>query len=437
MASKHIGSIAVGVEASYGSVSGGVPGALALASAFVSMELADRAQITPYGDTVATERMDARDGFYGLPPEAVVNATAGPMRRATITLDAWFRPIGGPGAIAAYAGHPLYRLLRTRFDEHLPAVGASDPVAAPLGTVNQFTPTVAGDYTIGEVLRLVTAAAPAMSRYTTVTDKTVAPLVICSPALDVAPPVGTIVYPLPTLHIPRNFYPTTFPTCALRINGANYQYECYGVVMTSLTITGVSDDGRAVRVSMELDAGWLVDKLDGYTPVDILPEVVAAGSICHSLAADAVISADVGTSAPAAVARTFTPCLDAWTLKVTWTMVYPGCGSSWLGRSTPEAVDMDVELEMVLSDYDASWELAGDFAARRQRTVLLGFSGGDGGPGEGGAICIPAAYQKVDGFKPTTDGDSLRQRLVYGAGRYSGDDDTTTLANSILRIAFG
>jgi hypothetical protein len=434
MASKYIGSIAVGVETSFGSVANGTPGALALASGYVSMELADRAQITPYGETVATERMDARDGFYGVPPEAVKGLGV-IMRRAKVTIDAWVRPIGGPvGAIATYAGHPLYRLLRTRFDEHLPAVGASDPVAAPLGTVTQFSPTVAGDYTIGEVLRIVTAAAPSVSRYTTVTDKTGAPLVICSPALNVAPPVGSTVYPLPTLHIPRAGS-TSLKTCALQINGTIYQYDCYGVVMESLTLTGVSDDGRNVRASMVLDCSWVFDQ-EG--PVSgPVPEVVAAGSLCHSLAADSVISEDAGTTTPATLARKFTPCLDAWTLKVSWTMVYPGCGASWLGRSTPEAVDMDVELEMVLSEYDTSWDLAADFGARTQRTVLLGFSGGDDGPGEGGAVVIPAAYQKVDGFKPTTDGESLRQKLVYGAGRYSGDDDTTGLANSILRIALG
>lgn len=436
--SKHIGSIAVGIENNYCSVANGVPGAAALSSAFVSMELADRAQITPYGEPVVTERMSARDGMYGQPPEPVrVGSTDSIMRRATITLDAWYRPIGGPvGSIATYPGMPLYRLLRTRFDEHLPAVGTSDPVAAPLGTAGQWTPTVAGDYTIGEVLRVVTAAAPHQSRYTTVTDKTAAPLIICSPQLDAAPPVGTVVYPLPTLHLPRAGS-TSLLTCALQINGEQYQATCYGVVMTGLSINGTSDDGRAVRVSMTLDAGWVEYDPAGSPPA---PEVLPSGAICRSLSADAVLSVPVdGSAAPVSAARAYEAlggslCLDAWTVQVAWTMAYPGCGGAWSGRATPEATDVDVTAELTLSRYTVD-NL--DFNDRAHRTLVLGMSAADDGPGEGGCVVVPAAYRKSEGLMATTDGELLRQKLTLGAGRYAGDDDTTGLANSILRIALG
>jgi hypothetical protein len=437
MASKHIVSIEVATEGAYGSVgTAGYPDGTGL-GAWASMEIADRAQIVPIGDAVQVDRMDPRTGAYGIAPEPIIpGAGVSPVRRATLTVDTYFRPRGAGTVYPTYSTHPVYRLLRTRFGVLVaPLVSASDPVAG-LIDANSHTPTVIGDYTDGQIFRHSQGAT--LSQYSAVTEATaVGPLVTYSPALAAALAAAQVVCPLTTLYIlpQAGIEPAgmALQSVALRLRGDGWEAIAYGCTLTGLTITGADGDGRTVRLSMTIDCPWV--EYDSTPTAPVVP-TYADGQLCHSLGSPVVISEDVaGFTAPEALAREYTPCADAWTCTIAWQTTAPGCGSSWLGRGRLEANAIDVDLELFLHDY--SDDYAADWAGRLFRQVMLGFSAYDGAANEGGALFLPSAYLKEEPIKPDVGTDLLRTRLHYGAGRYSGDVGVNDGANSSLRLAWG
>jgi hypothetical protein len=151
----------------------------------------------------------------------------------------------------------------------------------------------------------------------------------------------------------------------------------------------------------------------------------------------------------AALARALTPCVDAWSLSLQWTMAQRGCGSSWLGRAKPEATDMEASLELHLSDIDDLAALTEDYRLQRYRMLVLGGSCYDGAAGEGAALVVPAAHLKEEPAKPDVGADNLRTRLVYGLGEWRGDETSYAatppptqredgrLLNTLLRLGLG
>ena len=164
----------------------------------------------------------------------------------------------------------------------------------------------------------------------------------------------------------------------------------------------------------------------------------ADGQVVHSLGAGVVQSIDyqqAAMTAPAALAREYTPCEDQWTLTLAWTMGQAGCGLSWLGLSKPEAVNTETTLELTTGDYEDAY--ADDYAGGAARNLIIGGSAYDGSAGEGAVIFIPAALLAMDPVKPDVGQDYLRTMLDYRAGRYGGDDGVTRAANSSFRLGLG
>jgi hypothetical protein len=436
MASKKIIELAIAVEGSYGSIGvDGYPDGTGL-GAFVAMEVADDAQLIPFGDAVQIERKDAKGGAWAIAPEPIMPSdSTAPLRRAKVTLSAWHRPLGVASAFASYAAMPLFQILRTRWGVSVSAPGNFDPVAAQINA-NSHTPTVVADYVIGQILQYSPGS---LAQYTGITEATaVGPLVKYSPALSAALAAGQAVDPMTTLYLmPQSGVEPagmSLLSLAVRLRGDGYEAIGYGVTLESMRLVGVSgeNDARAWLYELTLDVPWVE-----YNPALTAPgpDVVADGRIVHSLGAPAVLSADVSTfTAPAGLAREYTPCVYEWSLAVAWQLEAPGCGSTWIGRGRPEAVAITADLEMFLADYNSDYRE--DWRFRKFRQIVLGGSAYDD-QGEGGCLFLPAAVLAEEPIKPDVGTDLLRTRLHYRPGRYSGDNANTLIANSSIRLGWG
>jgi len=433
MATKLIGAVEIATEGSFGSIgTGGVPDGTGL-GAYVSMEIADLAQIIPIGDPLQIDRNGPRCGRYFTAPEPVRADPDGQViRRAQTTIDFWLRPRGEGATFATYPDMPAYRLLRTRWETLEAALNEMDRVAVGTATDNTWTPTAPTDFDVGQMVR---KSSGSLAQYSAVTCADVTtPLITVSPAFAAAPVPGEAVYPLTTLFVPRcGGDPDTLETVALRLTGDGWVATCYGCYMTAMTITGVSDATRGWRVSATVQCDWVEYSTTASAPPVFIQ---ADGQIVHSLAAGVVQSVDFESlTAPAALAREFTPCADEWTLTLTWAMGQSQCDLSWLGLAKAEAVDLDATLEIITGAYEPDY--SADYAGRLFRNTLVGGSAYDGAAGEGACIFLPAAVLMEDPIKPDVGKDYLRTALRLKPGYYAGDGATTRIGNSLIRLGLG
>ena len=132
-------SISVAIESSFGSLSAstGLPDNSSLTYVSIPCE---RDPIIIYGDVVASERNDARDGTYSLPPEPdTVYSSGSRVRRRTgqvsIRLD--LTTIGASGTNYDAGGGYLGALLGAGFQSSIPSAG-SDSITA-ITSFNRFT----------------------------------------------------------------------------------------------------------------------------------------------------------------------------------------------------------------------------------------------------------------------------------------------------------
>ena len=446
MASKHIVGIRIATEGSYGSVgANGYPDGTGL-GAWTGMEIADRAQIVPVGDPLQDERMGARDGWWGRPAEPVKpGAALQPIRRAQITIDQYVRPRGVGTTWATYAASPIGKILGSRL-RLLDVPAASSFAAAGVNErlINGVHPD---SFATGQALR-VTRGGAAQYVGTTRVEQAggFAADIFFAPGLGAVPGAAETYFPLACFFQPRPDDSTNLPSFALELSGMGWEATCYACTLSALTLT-MEEATRAWRLSYTIDSDWV-----DYTTAAALPPVeqVTDGQIVHGLAAPLVMSspwtdATVPNYLSATLNRDLTLCVDAFTLSMSWTMATKGCGNTWLGRTKPEAVDMEATLEIVVPEYLPA--LATDYSLRRYRNLMLGGSCYNAAGGEGACLHIPAAYLTEEPIKPDVGADYLRTRLVYAPGRWPSDNpDTgvsppqlydTTCANTPIRLSLG
>ena len=159
-------SLSIATESSFGSLDSttGLPTTSGLTFTSIPCE---RDPIIIYGEPIASERNDARDGSYGLPPEPdTVFSSGSRVRRRTgqVSLRLDLTTIGTTAD--NYDTNYLGRLLGAGFQTAKHTLTSDTPSA--VASNNSFTPTTTNtEYAVGNLLGCTIAG---RAEYTAVTD---------------------------------------------------------------------------------------------------------------------------------------------------------------------------------------------------------------------------------------------------------------------------
>ena len=418
-------SISVAEESTFGSLSNGLPSFSALSFTSIPCE---RDPILIYGDVVASERNDARDGTYSLPPEPDTVWSSGyRVRRRTGQVSIRLDLTTAAGA-SSYASNYLGLLLGAGFKTASSSTSA-DTVAS-VTDVNTFTPTTTStNYISGGIFGLNVAG---VAEYSAVTDDDVTGNITCSPAFS-ALGGGEQV------QIMQNWYPgqrgdlgDVEHSLAFRIDGVDFRSYAYGCKLESMQLS--LDNGRVMADLVYQAAIVQDDHGNAAGPVE---PVYNSGAPCFFRGSYVVISDAAPTSLTDAstgdtLGRISLDCED-FTLTVTNTLTPIGHSDSILAMRDMEVSDCDVELSLTISTPDDT--INSDYFNRQLRQVLVGF--GPLAVGQGGAFMLPAAYLTADPSKYDVSGnDIVRQQLTYKCSRFGGDiSDANSAYNTPFRLA--
>jgi hypothetical protein len=422
-------SLSIAPESSFGSLAAatGLPSTSGLT--FVSIPC-ERDPIVIYGEPVASERNDARDGSYGLPPEPdTVFSSGSRVRRRTgqVALRLDLTTIGTTAN--NYDTNYLGYLLGAGFQTAKHTITSDTPSA--VANDNKFTPTLTNtDYSIGALLGCDIAG---RAEYSAVTDNDESGDIAVSPAF-------SDLQTSTTLRALQTWYPGSraqtgnkVSSVAFEVEGVDFKTICFGCVLESVSIS--LDNGRVMADLTYQSACIQDDHGNAVAPVE---PSYNAGSPPFFRGSYVVVSSDSPTSLTNATAgdklgRTALDCED-FTLTITNTLTPLGHSNSILAMSEMEISDVDVELTLTLSS--PSTTLNSDYFNRKIRQVLVGT--GPIADGKGCAFMLPAAYLVNDPSQYDVSGnDIVRQTLTYKQSRFGGDVAETGAANSPVRIGLG
>ena len=425
-------SLSIAVESSFGSLSAttGLPSNSGLTYISIPCE---RDPIIIAGEPVASERNDARDGSYFVPPEPdTVYSSGSRVRRRTgqIVCRVDLTTIGT--AADTYAANYLGLLLGAGFKTKIPSV-LTDSVTAV--DANTYTPTSAP--AIADIGTLVSSTINGRAEYSAITDNdTGSGNVSISPALSTS--TYTALRGLQTWYTPSRSDTGSYDnSVAFRIDGVNFRTEAFGCVMESLNIS--LDNGR-LMAEFTFQCAYITDDHSAATgPVEPAYNTGAAplfrGSyvVLSSTSPSGLTNATAGDT----LGRTAVDCED-FSLTYTNTLTPLGHSNSILAMSNMDISDVSVELSLTLSTVNTT--IADDYFNRTVRQVIVGT--GPQGDGQGCAIMLPAAQLTNDPSAYDVSGnDIVRQQLTYQQSRYAGDFSTAAYeanaGNSPFRIALG
>ena len=421
-------SLSVAVESSFGSLSAstGLPDNSGLT--FVSIPC-ERDPIIIPGEPVVSERNDARDGNYMLPPEPdTVYSGSNRVRRRTgqVVCRVDLTTVGS--SADTYAANYLGYLLGAGLKTQVPSV-LTDSVTAV--DINTYTPTSApAEADIGT---LISTSLSGRAEYSAITDNADASSdVTISPAFSASS--YSSVRGLQTWYIPgRTATGEREHSLSFRIDGVNFRSFAYGCVLESMNIT--LDNGR-LMAELTYQAALIQD--DHGNAVGPIEPVYNSGAPAFFRGAYVVASSTSPTSLTnASTGDTLGRlALDAedFSLTLTNTLTPMGHSNSILAMSDMEISDVVVELTLTLSTVNTT--IKDDFFNRTVRQILVGT--GPQGDGLGCAIMLPAAQLTVDPNAYDVSGnDIVRQQLTYQQSRFGGDVVETNAANSPFRIGLG
>ena len=421
-------SLSVAVESSFGSLSAstGLPDNSGLT--FVSIPC-ERDPIIIPGEPVVSERNDARDGNYMLPPEPdTVYSGANRVRRRTgqVVCRVDLTTIGT--AADNYNSNYLGYLLGAGLKTQNPSI-TNDSVTGV--TVNSYTPDTA--LAGGDVGTLISTSLNGRAEYSAITDDADGSSnVTISPAFSASS--FSTVRNLQTWYLPgRTATGEREHSLSFRIDGVNFRSFAYGCVLESMNIT--LDNGR-LMAELTYQAALIQD--DHANAVGPIEPTYNSGAPAFFRGAYVVASSTSPTSLTNAstgdtLARL---ALDAedFSLTLTNTLTPMGHSNSILAMSDMEISDVVVELSLTLSTVNTT--IKDDFFNRTVRQILVGT--GPQGDGLGCAIMLPAAMLTVDPNAYDVSGnDIVRQQLTYQQSRFGGDVVETNAANSPFRIGLG
>jgi hypothetical protein len=423
-------SISVATESSFGSLVDGLPSYSGLTYTSIPCE---RDPIIVYGDVVVSERNDARDGTYSLPPEPDTVWSGGSrVRRRTGTVEIRLDLTTVGSSVNNYSANYLGELLGAGF---LTQAGLthSDAVTSVVD-VNNFTPTTTStNYVTGSIIG---ADLGGRAEYSSVTDNNVSGDVSVSPAFSSSFTGTPTMRLLQTWYCPtRDNLGTTQHSLSFRVDGVDFRSYAYGCRLESMTLS--LDNGR-VMADLVYQAAIIQD--DHGNAVGPVEPSYNSGAPCFFRGSYVVISdaaptslTDVGLTGDT-LGRIALDVED-FTLTVTNTLTPIGHSNSILAMRDMEVSDVDVELSLTVTTPNTT--INNDFFNRQLRQVLVGF--GPLAAGQGGAFMLPAAYLANDPSKYDPSGnDIVRQPLTYKMSRFGGDvADTGDVYNSPFRLALG
>jgi len=423
-------SISVATESSFGSLVDGLPSYSGLTYTSVPCE---RDPIIVYGDVVVSERNDARDGTYSLPPEPDTVWSGGSrVRRRTGTVEIRLDLTTVGSSVNNYNSNYLGELLGAGF---LTQAGLthSDAVTSVVD-LNNFTPTTTStNYVTGSIIG---ADLGGRAEYSSVTDNNVSGDVSVSPAFSSSFTGTPTMRLLQTWYCPtRDNLGTTQHSLSFRVDGVDFRSYAYGCRLESMTLS--LDNGR-VMADLVYQAAIIQD--DHGNAVGPIEPSYNSGAPCFFRGSYVVISdaaptslTDVGSTGDT-LGRIALDVED-FTLTITNTLTPIGHSNSILAMRDMEVSDVDVELSLTVTTPNTT--INNDFFNRQLRQVLVGF--GPIAAGQGGAFMLPAAYLANDPSKYDPSGnDIVRQPLTYKMSRFGGDvADVFDVYNSPFRLALG
>ena len=421
-------SLSVAVESSFGSLSAstGLPDNSGLTYVSIPCE---RDPIIIPGEPVVSERNDARDGNYMLPPEPdTVWSGGNRVRRRTgqVVCRVDLTTVGS--SADTYAANYLGYLLGAGLKTKVPSV-LTDSVTAV--DVNTYTPTSAPAE--ADVGTLISTSLSGRAEYSAITDNADASSdVTISPAFSASS--YSSVRGLQTWYIPgRTNTGEREHSLSFRIDGVNFRSFAYGCVLESMNIT--LDNGR-LMAELTYQAALIQD--DHGNAVGPIEPTYNSGAPAFFRGAYVVASSTSPTSLTNATTGDTLGrlALDAedFSLTLTNTLTPMGHSNSILAMSDMEISDVVVELSLTLSTVNTT--IKDDFFNRTVRQILVGT--GPQGDGLGCAIMLPAAQLTVDPNAYDVSGnDIVRQQLTYQQSRFGGDVVETNAANSPFRLGLG
>jgi len=425
-------SLSIAVESSFGSLDAttGLPSNSGLTYISIPCE---RDPIIIPGEPVASERNDARDGSYFVPPEPdTVYSGGSRVRRRTgqIVCRVDLTTIGT--AADTYAANYLGLLLGAGFKTKVPSV-LSDSVTAV--DANTFTPLSAP--AIADIGTLISTYLAGRAEYSAITDNADASSdVTISPAFSASS--YNAVRGLQTWYTPSRTSTGSYDnSVAFRVDGVDFRSEAFGCVMESMNIS--LDSGR-LMAEFTFQCAYITDDHGNASgPIEPSYNTGAAplfrGSyvVLSSTSPSSLVNATAGDK----LGRIAVDCED-FSLSYTNTLTPLGHSNSILAMSDMDISDVAVELSLTLSSPNTT--IANDYFNRTVRQVLVGT--GPQGDGQGCAIMLPAAMLTGDPSAYDVSGnDIVRQQLTYQQSRYAGDFSTLAYednaGNSPFRIALG
>lgn len=418
MASSNIRALEIAIEPSYCNLVNGLPSTTGLT--FQSVEFIDAAQVSPISETMQESEEGGKGGYYGIAPDVVQTSDGQIIKKGEITLDFYLRARGDSNIYEGLRG-----LLGTRF-----LIYDALSVGANITLVSGNTISVDDEgFTIGDIIA-VQDAPNSPCFYAHVVDITLDPVadpkLTIIPSLEEVAAVGNFVKVLADFRLPTfggdpvrsgqsisPYSTTSFPTCCMRLTGDGWRQVCYGCQLTALTISGTDGDSRAVKLSATVNVAYAEDVAAATPPVGVR----YGSQIEHSLAAPLMVSASYIDTAPTtSITASAQPCVDEWTLTLTWTCESSNCGNLWLGKAPLEAVGLEASLDMYLGGTTQQTNLMNQFKASEYCAISLGFNADLQGD-TGGAVIIPAAYI-ANGSVSTVDLGSgfIRTHIEFGIG---------------------
>ncbi|MBV53082.1 MAG: hypothetical protein CL816_03335 [Coxiellaceae bacterium] len=390
----------------------------------------ERDPIIIFGEPVFSERNDARDGNFLIPPEPDTVFSGGSRvrhRTGQVVCRVDLTTIGT--ASADYSANYLGLLLGAGFKTRIPSVSTDNVTAVD---VNSYTPSSGPNN--DDVGTIIGADLSGRAEYSAITDDTNGGNVNFSPAFSGGFTGSKVIRHLQTWYVPgQNATGTRENSLSFRVDGVGFRTYCFGCVLESLSIT--LDNGRLMGEFTYQSAHIEDDHGNASGPIE---PTYNSGSPPFFRGAYAVLSSTAPTSLTAVttgnmLARTTADCED-FSLTVTNTLTPMGHSNSILAMSDMEISDVVVELTMTLST--PLTLINDDFFNRTLRQVVIGT--GPIGDGLGCAIMLPAAQLAVDPSAYDVSGnDIVRQQLTYNQSRFSGDVSGSNATNSPFRLGLG
>ncbi len=429
MATSYIRSIRIIQESSFGSLTDNAPDTTIFNGTDDEELDCNRADLTTVGDLAQNERDDIRSGFYGVPadPETVPDSNGDllPRRTGQLTVTLNLRGSGSQDS----DDDPLVWLLAAGMTDGGKPALATETVTAN-AQAQTFEVADESQYVVGQILQ--TALVGGRAEFAGIVDATdgTPDLVEYSPAFS-SELDGDDIYACRTF-VSKPGAPGTVlgSSLAFRLDGDGWRTYAFGCRPSSYAFSGT---GRRVQLTITLDAAYIYDDHDNASAAAIASVPYRTdGKVCHTLDCEVIVSnvIDTGDAAYPRIAGRSALKVDEWTLSITNELAPLTCPDSILGMADMEVTNRMCEASFTLSVPDSTF--ASDFLNRSQRQVMIGF--GPGTAGEGACVFLPAGFLTVDPQKRDLGGPLVRQVLTYREGYWGGDQSSTALSNTPLRI---